>query len=363
MAAHDLTLALVHGPENVCYLSGHETPGYYVYQCLLVPAVGDPVLLMRETETVNARAFSYLADVQGYADTVDPIDATRQAIRDRGFDLSTVGIEDRCWFLPPALHARLVAELGVHQPVAIDAPLGQLRLIKSEREIAGIREAARITSAAMTVALGAVAVGASEREVAAAIFSRLMLEGSEYLAMEPFVASGPRSGTIHASWSERRIGANEPVLIEIAACTKRYHAALMRTAATGPLPAQAQALADICLAALTAALAEIRPGNTPEAIDRACKATIADAGLLDCYRKRTGYSIGLGFAPDWGEGHVLSLRAGETTPLAPGMVLHVVPALRIAGVGGVGVSETVLVTPTGHEVLTDVSRRITLQTG
>jgi Xaa-Pro dipeptidase len=353
MAERGLSLALVHSPENICYLTGHETPGYYVYQCLLVPAGGDPVLLMRETETVNARTYSYLEDVQGYPDTVDPVDATLQAVRERGFDLSMVGLEEGSWFLTPLQYRRLVGALGIEAPVAIDALVARLRLVKSPLEIAAIREAARIASVSMDAALATVGPGVPEREVAAVIFATMMREGSEYLATEPYVASGPRSGTIHSSWSERVIGEGEPVLIEIGPCVKRYNAALMRTAGVGDLPAQIATMAEVCIAALTAAVDQVRPGNTPEMVDRACKEVIAAAGMSDLYRKRTGYSIGIGFAPDWGEGHILSLREGEQTRFEPGMVVHVVPAMRQVGLGGVGFSETVLVTSEGNEVLTD----------
>jgi Xaa-Pro dipeptidase len=358
MADHGITLALVHGPENMCYLTGHETPGYSVYQCLLVPASGEPVLLVRETETVNARLFSYLGDIEGYPDTVDPIDATLEVIRDRGFDLTTVGMEQRCWFLPPLFHARLTDALDVELPVPIDDLVARLRLVKSHFEIEAIRDAARIAGAATEAGLHVVAAGVPEREVAAAIFAALVREGSEYLGMEPFVASGPRGGAIHASWSDRVIGEGDTVLIEVGAAVKRYHAALMRTAAVGELPRPLREMANVCIAALSAAVDQVRPGNTPEMVDRACKAVIADAGMLHLYRKRTGYSIGIAFAPDWGEGHILSLKEGETTQFEPGMVVHVVPALRQAGLGGVGFSETVLVTSEGQEVLTRVPRTL-----
>jgi Xaa-Pro dipeptidase len=258
-------------------------------------------------------------------------------------------------------YRRLRDALAAKTVVPIDDLVVRLRLIKSPLEIAAIREAARVTSAAMRAALATVAPGVSEREVAATSFATLVREGSEYLGMEPFVASGTRSGAIHASWSDRIVGDHETVLIEIGAAVKRYHAALMRTAAVGELPAPLQQMADVCVAALTAAVAQVRPGNTAEMVDRACKEVIAAGGLLDCYRKRTGYSVGLAFAPDWGEGHILSLREGERTPFAPGMVVHVVPALRQAGLGGVGFSETVLVTPDGHEVLTSVPRTLAMR--
>ena len=188
------SVVLVHSPENICYLTGHETPGYYVYQCLVVPAVGEAVLMMRETETVNARIYSYLEDIHGYSDTVDPVDVTLEVLRDRGFDLRTVGLEERSWFLPPAFHRRLVGALGTPAPVPIDNLVSRLRLVKSMAEIEAIRAAARIASIAMREALAMVESGVRERDVAATIFAALMREGSEYLATEPYVASG-RSGS------------------------------------------------------------------------------------------------------------------------------------------------------------------------
>jgi Xaa-Pro dipeptidase len=64
------------------------------------------------------------------------------------------------------------------------------------------------------------------------------------------------------------------------------------------------------------------------------------------------------YAPDWGEGHIISLRRDDPTPLEPGMVFHIPPALRVPRRYGLGMSETVLVTEGGCEVLTRFSRTI-----
>ncbi|WP_456113499.1 M24 family metallopeptidase [Streptomyces corynorhini] len=204
----------------------------------------------------------------------------------------------------------------------------------------------------MTAAAEAAVPGASERTVAAAAFGGLIASGSEYFGMEPFVASGPRAGTIHASWTDRVIRPNEPVLLEMSATVGRYNAPLMHTVWTGPLSGEPAAMATACAAARDAALAHVVPGGSPAAAHAACKAAIADAGLAHTYRKRSGYSVGIAFAPDWGEGHLLSLGENEQRLFAPGMVVHVVPTLRVRDSAGVGLSATVLITETGHEVLT-----------
>ncbi len=92
----------------------------------------------------------------------------------------------------------------------------------------------------------------------------------------------------------------------------------------------------------------------------ACQKVIDRAGFTENFKKRTGYSIGIAFAPDWGEGGILSLYRGVTTELQPGMTFHIPPALRIYGQFTVGVSETVVVTETGYRQLGSLARPLTL---
>jgi Xaa-Pro dipeptidase len=82
------------------------------------------------------------------------------------------------------------------------------------------------------------------------------------------------------------------------------------------------------------------------------------AGYGENFRKRAGYSMGIAFAPDWGEGGVLSLYTGVTTELRPGMAFHIPVALRVFGRFTVGVSETVIVTQTGYRSLSKIDRPI-----
>ena len=70
--------------------------------------------------------------------------------------------------------------------------------------------------------------------------------------------------------------------------------------------------------------------------------------------------MGVAFAPDWGEGAILSLFTGVQTPLEPGMVFHLPITLRDYGRYTVGVSETVIMTDTGPEPLSDLPRSLTL---
>tara|TARA_B100000749_G_C18341591_1_gene429284 strand:- start:434 stop:826 length:393 start_codon:yes stop_codon:yes gene_type:complete len=76
--------------------------------------------------------------------------------------------------------------------------------------------------------------------------------------------------------------------------------------------------------------------------------------------RRVGYSIGIAFAPDWGEGEIISMWKGEDRPLQAGMTFHLLAgATKVPGVGMFICTDTILVTEEGCETLTDgVERKL-----
>jgi Xaa-Pro dipeptidase len=190
-------------------------------------------------------------------------------------------------------------------------------------------------------------------------FTAMVDGGSDFMAGGPIVTSGVRGSIAHTTFGNRTILDGDAVLIELCACRRRYGGALMRTVGVGGGGARFPELATALDTALDAAIASIAPGQTCGAVDAACRSHIEEAGLGQWFRKRTGYSMGVAFAPDWGEGHIASLRAGDEMILEPGMTFHLPPAVRLPGETVYGVSETVTVTADGCDVLTAFPRRLT----
>jgi Xaa-Pro dipeptidase len=232
------------------------------------------------------------------------------------------------------------------------------RRIKSLEELRLIRQACALSVAGTEAAVHAVAAGATENDVAAAAFAAMLAGGSDFMATDPIVTSGPRASVAHTSFANRTLVDGDAVLVELGACKRRYFGSLMRTVTVGAGPARLPELAEVLDEALDAAIAAIRPGVRSSEVDRACRERIEAAGLGGYFRKRTGYSIGIAYAPDWGEGHIASLRAGDEMVLEPGMTFHIPPAVRLPGETVYGVSETVTVTTEGCEVLTSYPRRL-----
>lgn len=354
-----LDAAVFTGPENIYYLTGQQTPGYYTFQCLILPARGEPFFLLRQLEVANFLRNTYLASYEAYGDGARPVELVVDLLARLGLKGKRIAIEKGGWFLPISFFEALSAVM----PKLEDATgiVETLRRVKSAAEISKIEEAARQADFGIQAGIQAIRAGVSENDIVAEMMHAAIKAGAEYVGMEPLMSSGPRSGVPHATWRRRKLEKGDGVFMEMSGCFDRYHAGLMRTAWVGEPPKLARELEAVVLAALDAAIAAARPGATCAAPHIAAQKVIDAAGMTDRYRKRTGYSLGISFAPDWGEWQVASLHDTVDLPLVPGMCFHVVTALREYGAFTVGISESICVGERGARILGKTPRTIAIR--
>lgn len=350
---------VVTGPETIYWLTGRQTAGYFAFQALILTASGELTLLVRQLELYGTVANTWLSDIVVYQDGESPVSALVALLRDR--KITRPAIELGGWFLPPRLADEIARELGQERLADGSDILPPLRMVKSADELDAIRAAARYAEAGMIAAIETCRGGANENDIAAAMLQAATQAGSEAMAMEPLVSSGPRSGLPHMTWRRRLLEAGDPVFLELAGSHARYHSALMRSVWIGGPPDDAQRMMDCSLRALDAALSAIRPGAPCSAPHEAAQSIIDEAGYTAAFRKRIGYSMGVAFAPDWGEGGILSLFTGVSRVIEPGMVFHLPATLRSYGHWTVGASETVIVTEHGAEPLSSLPRTLTIR--
>jgi len=363
MEKQGLNLLLVHTPENIFYLTGYQTPGYYAYQCFVVPLDGEVVMISRLIESTNTIARSWVKNIVTYTgmedvNGKDGIQVTCEVMADLGVKGARVGLEMQGWFISPANYEKLQSASPDVTFVDATEVVNQVRVIKSPAEIAYIRQAARVAEASMSAALAAIVPGTTDLNVAMEMMSANINAGGEYTGLPPFVAAGRNSYVTHATWEGLELRPGDPVFLELPGCKNRYHAALERTAVIAPVPSKWKDMAKVVEDALDAAIATVRPGVTSGEVDEACRSVVNDAGYGDYYTHRCGYSIGIAYPPDWGEGHIMSLRSKDPRVLRPGMTFHIPPALFIYGETAIGNSETILVTDSGCEVITNFPRML-----
>ena len=200
------------------------------------------------------------------------------------------------------------------------------------------------------------AEGVNENHIAGAVWKELVSNGSEFPGLPPFIVSGPRTSLGHSTWAGHVLQKGDPVVFEIPGVVNRYVAPQFRSGSVGPPPAEMRRLETAVVESLEILISAIRPGAIAEDVHRRSVENFARCG----YRvgHRSGYSVGVNYAPDWGEGNLFSIVEGETRPFESGMVFHLVPGIYVPPEFVVVISETVIVTETGTEVVTHFPRSL-----
>jgi Xaa-Pro aminopeptidase len=358
MDAAGLDVLLTTVPENIVYLTGYSTLGYFTYQILVVSLEEDPILLTRALNVEKAQLDSCLRHIVGYTDTDDPDEATHRVLDSFRLVGKRIGNQDDAWFFSAGRYKKLLRRLGVADLPDASGIIEHVRRVKSPKEIEYIRQAGRYCEASLRAAIDAVAPGRTDSEVAAAAYHALYTAGSEFLGHEAQFVTGPAAGLGFECARRRPIGTDDVVYMEAGGTHNRYNCMLSRTVLVGRPDPRWTAMAEASRDALNAARAAIRPGVTSHEVDLAARTVMRKAGFDRYFMHRTGYSIGIGVPPDWGEGRIMSLNEHDPTVLEAGMCFHIIPDLKVVHEGGVVLSEAVVVTASGHEVLTAFPQEI-----
>ncbi|MFT0533464.1 M24 family metallopeptidase [Castellaniella hirudinis] len=340
---------LVSSPENIFWLTGLDHWGYFAPHLLVVPAEGELVLATRAMERVTIAHQVRNARFEGHADHETVADAALRVLR---ADCGTIGLEAWSSGLPHGLAQQLKHSLHARDWLDVQGLIDDLRMVKSPAEQALMRAAARVSDAGMTAAIDAVAEGASERDVAACAQQAMTAAGGTFPGFGPFIRSTRRLGEEHTTWRGDRFAAGDSVFLELTGCVARYHAPLGRLIHVGAIAPESRAMADLAATAFAAATDAMREGTRFRDVYAAWQAQVDRAGLAHYQRHHCGYLVGIGFPPSWTGGNkVTGLRRDSDVVLRAGMSFHVLSWLMGTRRGDFFVSNTVLLGPSGPEVL------------
>jgi Xaa-Pro aminopeptidase len=340
--------ALLIGPgADLRYLTGYPGRGSERITCLVVPAAGDPVLVVPTLERPAALASPLGGlglEVLDWGDGEDPYALVAKQLPPSA---GRVAVDDY-------LHAAKVLGLRAAIPEAtqeLAGPvLGPLRERKAPDEIEALRAAGAAIDRVHERMAEWLRPGRTERAVGRDIAEAILAEGHAS-ADFTIVASGPNGASPHHELSDRVIGTGEPVVVDIGGSTADgYCSDSTRTYVLGQPPAEFAAYYPVLQAAQEAAVAAVRPGVPAESVDAAARDLIGAAGYGEAFLHRTGHGIGVLTHED------PYIVRGNTRPLQPGMAFSVEPGIYLAGRHGARIEDIVVVTDTGVERLNRTSR-------
>lgn len=352
LARRNLDAAIFASPENVFYLTGLDHWGYFAPHLLIVPLDGKDVLITRSMERVSVEKQVRSAEFRGHSDSETAADMAARVINELKLVDKSVGLEYWTSGLSFGLASSLQAQVTATWSDITGLADG-LRLVKSAEEQVLMRRAARISDTAAEAAIVSIADGAHESDVAASCMAAMIEAGGHPPGFGPFIRPGSRLGEEHATWGDGHYRSGEPVFLELSGCVSRYHAPLGRLVHIGAIRDEDAKIAEVVRLAFDAVVKAIKSGTTAKAVYAAWQAVVDEAGLSHYRRHHCGYCVGIGQPPSWTGGNsVTGLRHDSDLEIRTGMSFHILSWMMGSGKGDDFLSNTVLLSEKGPEMLT-----------
>jgi len=364
LAADGIELALITDEASIAYLAGFW--GYLGVEfgrptCLIVRPDADPVVLTPLMESEMVAAMTWIDEIVTWEDMgkshwSNLLPGLLGRAQNIGVEKGSIPAILRNWF---------DAEMPRTDLRDVSVLLGTMRMIKSPGEIAVMRAAGVVAGAMMAAAHQALSEGAPEYEAALAVIAAGTRRAAGFLTArgwEAFVSpmihglqvmqSGSQTSMVHRRASVKRLAAGDPVYFCFCnmAQFKLYKLGFDRMFFIGHASDAAARVQEAAIAAQQAAIAAIGPGVTAQSVAEAADEVYRAHGYQTGYR--TGRSIGMSYleAPE--------LKSGDLTVLRPGMTFAVDGGISLDGQCGGRIGDSVVVTDTGCEYLTDYPREL-----
>lgn len=351
MADRGIDALLLSAGADLPWLTGYEARATERPTVLVVPVDDGATLVIPRLEAPRVDDKAGAFTVLPWGETERPVDVVAHLVGGR----RRLAFADRAWaILLLALQREL--RLAVFEPASV--VMSRLRRRKDPSEVVALMQAGRSAHVVTTAILGGEVrlIGRREIDVSRDVADRLWAAGNTKVE-SPLVASGPNSASPHHSSGERVIRPDEPVIFDFcgavpSAAKNSYWSDTSRTVFTGRAPAEFRAVYEAVRLAQEAGIEAARVGVACEALDRATRKVIADAGYESGILHRTGHGIGL-------EVHEEPfIVEGNSDALASGDAFTVEPGIYLVGEYGVRIEDVIVLTDDGPSRCNSADRRL-----
>ena len=367
MEEKGLELLISQDTANINYLTGYDAWSFYYAQCAIIHINHEePILFIRAQDAGGAYLNSFLKNEniivyeEKYIHSwpMHPYDKLIEFLKKKRWDSLKIGVEMDSHYFTAYCYEKLIKGLPNSKIKDSNRLVNWVRFIKSDTEIKLMKTAAKISEEAMKVAYDQIQPGVRQCDVVAeiqkALFKGTKEYGGEYASITTLLPTGKGTSASHLTATDTKFMEGEATIIELSGTYKRYHAPMARTVLLGKPDQKKIDAMKATNEALNEGLSVSKPGNL--ASDVAKKFW----SVLDKYKikkeSRTGYSIGIGYPPDWGE-HTLNIYKNDDTILKPNVCFHMIAVMQF-GDWGVEASEAIRVTDTGAELFCNFPKEL-----
>ena len=367
MQSKGIDLLVSHDPANMNYLTGYDAWSFYYAQCVLIHVNEDePICFLRAQDVAGAYIKTYLKDKniikydEKYIHTwpLHPYQYLVEIIKQRKWERSNIGLEMDSHYFTALCYETIKTGLPNAKIKDAERLVNWVRVVKSNAEIKLMQSAARITESAMKTAFKSINPGVRQCDAVAdiqkALFNGTPEFGGDYPSIGTLLPTGKGTSASHLTATEDKFVSGEATIIEIAGVYRRYHCPMARTVLLGKKNQKKIDTMKVTNEALDAGISVTKPGNTADDVAQKFWQVLDKHGIKK--DSRTGYSIGIGYPPDWGE-QTLNILKGDKTVLQSNVTFHMIAVMQF-GDWGVEASESVRVTEQGSELFCHLSREL-----
>jgi Xaa-Pro dipeptidase len=344
-----LDALLITPSPDLRYLLGVAGASHERLTCLVLPADGDPVLVVPALERPGLDGTPVLElglEIAEWTDGQDPYALVAAVLRRSRSLVTRAGVGDAM----PAAHVLALRDaLPACQQKLASTVLAQLRMRKDSAEIAALTVAGEAIDRVHARMGEWLRVGRTEAQVGADVAAAIVEEGHTSAAFV-IVGSGPNGASPHHDVSARVLAPGDVVVVDIGGPTPEgYFSDCTRTYSLGdPADTDADLAYAVLQSAQNAAVAAVAPGVTAEEVDAAARVPITEAGFGQQFIHRTGHGIGLDVHEQ------PYIVAGNDLVLESGMAFSIEPGIYFRGHWGARIEDIVVVTESG---VTRLNRR------
>ena len=367
MQEKGIELLISHDTNNINYLTGYDAWSFYYAQCAVVHINADePICFVRDQDAGGAYIKTYLKkeNIIVYDEHYihswpkHPYDYLVKVIKDKKWDKLSIGLEMDAHYFTAFCYEKIKQGLPNANLKDSERLVNWARLVKSDVEIDYMKSAAKISEIGMKTAFDVIKPVVRQCDAVCEIKKSLFYGspkfGGEYSSIATLLPTGKGTSASHLTASQDKFVEGEATIIELSGVFKRYHAPMARTVLLGKPDQLKIDTMKKTIEAIDAGISATKPGNTANDVAQAFWKVLDKYGIEK--KSRTGYSIGIGYPPDWGE-HTLNIYKGDMTVLKPNVCFHMIAVMQF-GDWGVEASEAIRVTDKGSELFCDMSKEL-----
>ena len=351
MTEENIDFTFLTSTDNVFYFSSFYSDPHERLLALLLFKNEEPILVCPSMEKNDAKNAGWKFDIIGYSDIDNPWEMIQQKVSAKLSSIKKIALEKEHlnvnrW---EAIHT---AFPSIESVVSAEEKVNQLRMVKTEKEVAIIKEACKWADYAIEVGCSELAEGKTEMQVLAAIEYELKKKGIAQMSFSTMVLTGKNGASPHGTPGDTKIQKGDLVLFDLGVVVDGYCSDITRTVAFGDINEEQKKIYDTVLKAQLAAIDASKPGTACSVIDLAARNIISEAGYGDFFPHRLGHGLGISVH------EFPSLTETNPLVLQEGMVYTIEPGIYVPNIAGVRIEDDVYITKDGAEILTKFPKEL-----